>query len=81
MEFVGKSGKNNFKAQPLEATFKDRLIVLPLQIGQINQLEVSYWKWNKISIGLILIISLTVLSVFLQKFRLNMGFGFPELPP
>ncbi len=73
--------KNNFKTNPLEATFKDGYMLLPLEIGQINQLEVSYWKWNQIPIGLILIISLTLLSIFLQKFRLKMGFGFPELPP
>ena len=73
--------KNNFKAKPLKPTFQDRSMLLPLQIGQINQLEVSYWKWNKISVGLVLIISLTLLSIFLQKFRLIMGFGFPELPP
>ena len=72
---------NNFKGQPLEATLKDGSMFLPLQIGQINQLEVFYWKWNQISVGLILIITLILLSIFLQKFRLNMGFGFPELPP
>ena len=75
------SNENNFKTKPLEPTFKEGSMFLPLQIGQMNQLEVSYWKWNKISVGLILIISLTLLSIFLQKFRLNMGFGFPELPP
>ena len=73
--------KNNLKAKPLEPTFKDGSMFLPLKIGQINQLEVSYWKWNQISVGIILIISLTLLSIFIQKFRLNMGFGFPELPP
>jgi len=71
----------NFKAMPLGPTFEDSSMLLPLQIGQINQLEVSFWKWNQISVGIILIISLTLLSIFLQKCRLNMGFGFPELPP
>jgi len=77
----GIDNKNNFTTKPLKPTFKEDLILLPLQIGQINQLEVTYWKWNQISFGTILIISLTLLSVFLQKFRLKMGFGFPELPP
>ena len=76
---IGK--KNNLKTQPLDPIFKKDLTLLPLQIGQINQLEVSYWKWNKISVGLISIISLTLISIFLQTFRLKMGFGFPELPP
>ncbi len=73
--------KNNLKAKPLDPTFKDSSVFFPLQIGQINQLEFSSWKWNQISVGLILIISITLLSIFLQKFRLSMGFGYPELPP
>ncbi len=77
----GIDNKNNFKTKPLEATYKNDSILLPLKIGQFNQLEVSYWKWSQISIGFIVIISLTLLSIFLQTFRLKMGFGFPELPP
>ena len=73
--------KNNFKTKPLEPTFKKGLTFFPLEIGQVNQLEISYWKWNQLSIGVILIIALTLLSLTLQRFRLQMGFGFPELPP
>ncbi len=73
--------QNNFKTKPLETTFKKGLTYFPLEIGQINQLEISNWKWNQISVGIILIIALTLLSLSLQRFRLQMGFGFPELPP
>ena len=73
--------KNNLKTKPLKPIFKNDFISLPLQIGQPNQLEVSYWKWNKIPAGIFLTIFITSLSIFLQKFRLKMGFGFPELPP
>ncbi|WP_269604885.1 DUF3153 domain-containing protein [Prochlorococcus marinus] len=73
--------KNNFKTKPLEPTFKKDLTFFPLEIGKINQLEISNWKWNQISVGIILIIALTLLSLSLQRFRLQMGFGFPELPP
>ena len=72
---------NHFKTKPLNPTFKNSSILLPLKIGELNQLELSFWKWNQISVGLILIISITLLSLFLQRFRLQMGFGFPELPP
>ncbi len=75
------SNKSNFKTKPLEPTFKKGLTSLPLEVGQINQLEISNWKWNQISVGIIMIIALTLLSLSLQKFRLQMGFGFPELPP
>jgi DNA polymerase III delta subunit len=73
--------KNNFRTKTQEPTFKQGLTFFPLEIGQINQLEISNWKWNQISIGLILIIALTLLSLSLQRLRLQMGFGFPELPP
>ena len=73
--------KNNFKTKPLEPTFKKGLTLLPLEIGELNQLEISNWKWNQISVGIFLIIILTSLSLSLQRLRLQMGFGFPELPP
>ena len=73
--------KNNFNAKPLEPTLKKGLTFFPLEIGKINQLEISNWKWNQISVGIILIIALTLLSLSLQRLRLQMGFGFPELPP
>tara|TARA_B100000945_G_scaffold43190_1_gene29366 strand:+ start:7 stop:1101 length:1095 start_codon:yes stop_codon:yes gene_type:complete len=77
----GIGNKNNFQTKPLEPTLKNGSMFLPLEIGQVNQLKVSYWKWDQIAVGLIFTISVTLMSIFLQKFRLNMGFGFPELPP
>ena len=77
----GIGNKNNFKTKPLEPTFNQGLTSFPIEIGQINQLEISNWKWNQISVGIILIIALTLLSLSLQRLRLQMGFGFPELPP
>tara|TARA_Y100001968_G_scaffold329318_1_gene378413 strand:+ start:2230 stop:3333 length:1104 start_codon:yes stop_codon:yes gene_type:complete len=74
--------EKNITTQPLKPTFtKNEGMSLPLQIGEINKLEVSYWKWNKISVGIIFIIIITLLSISLQRFSLKMGFGFPELPP
>jgi len=75
------ANKNNFKTEPLEPALKKDLTIFPLEIGKINQLEISNWKWNQISVGIILIIAVTLLSLSLQRFRLKMGFGFPELPP
>ena len=77
----GIGNKNNFKTKPLEPSFDQGLTSFTLEIGQINQLEISNWKWNQISVGIILIIALTLLSLSLQRLRLQMGFGFPELPP
>ena len=73
--------KNNFSSKPVEPTYKNGFTIFPLEIGQVNLLEISNWKWNQISVGIILIIALILLSLSLQRFRLQMGFGFPELPP
>ncbi len=77
----GINNKNNFKTKPLEPIFKKDSTLLPLEIGQVNQLDVSDWKWNQLAVGIILIIFLIILSIALQKLRLKMGFGFPALPP
>ncbi len=73
--------KNNFETKPLQSTLKKGLTYFPLEIGEINKMEISNWKWNQISVGIIFIIALTLLSLSLQRLRLKMGFGFPELPP
>ena len=73
--------KNNLTSKPLEPALQKDSTVVPLEIGKINQLDISSWKWNQISLGIIIIISLTFLSISLQKLRLRMGFGYPELPP
>ena len=73
--------KHNFKTKLQEPSLEKGLTFYSLEIGQVNQLEISNWKWNQISVGVILIIALTLLSLSLQKLRLQMGFGFPELPP
>ncbi len=73
--------KNILNSRPLEPTFEKGLTIIPLKIGTINQLNISSWKWNQISVGIILIFVLIFLSIYLQRFRQKMGFGFPELPP
>ena len=73
--------KVNLTSIPLEPFSKKGITIVPLKIGEINQLEISSWKWNPISVGIILIIFLTLLSLSLQRYRLQLGFGFTELPP
>ena len=81
IKIQGSGNKNNLTSSPIEPVFKKGLTVIPLEIGKINQIDISSWKWNQISVGIILIIFLTSLSLSLQRFGLRMGLGFPELPP
>ncbi len=73
--------ENKIHSKPLTVSFDKGFLSWHLQEGEINQLEVYYWKWNRIFIGIILIFSITLFSILLQRLRLQMGFGFPELPP
>ena len=73
--------ENKISSKPLTVSFEKGFLTLHLQEGEVNQLEVYYWKWNRILIGIISIISITLFSILLQRLRLQMGFGFPELPP
>ena len=73
--------KIKLKSEPIEAKINNNRLSWDLNPGQINQLHFSNWQWNKLGIGLIIIFILTILLSLLQKLRLKMGFGFPELPP
>ena len=73
--------KNNLTSKPLEPAFQKGLAIVPIEIGKINQLDISSWEWSQLSAGIILIIFLIFLSISLQRLRLRMGFGYPELPP
>ena len=52
-----------------------------VKLGEMNKMEFEQWTWNKVGIGIIFIFILLCLTLILQKVRLDMGFGFPELPP
>ena len=52
-----------------------------VKLGEMNKMEFEQWTWNKVGIGIIFIFLLLCLTLILQKVRLDMGFGFPELPP
>jgi len=52
-----------------------------LQQGALNTLVFHQWRWNYLTIGSIFIITLLGFNLILQKIRLRIGFGYPELPP
>ncbi len=55
-------------------------IVWSLQAGQINDLELRCWRWSPLGLGG-LGISLALITVnLLQRIRLRLGYGLPQLP-
>ncbi len=52
-----------------------------LQTGAVNSLSLQKWHWSNLGIGSVLVFMLMTLSMILQRLKLQMGFGFPQLPP
>jgi len=55
-------------------------LIWPLTIGVQNRLQWSQWRWSRLGLGSLAILALLVLTAGLQRLRLLMGFGYPELP-
>ncbi len=48
--------------------------------GKINSLNFSFWNWNKLLLGFLLILLLIGFAYFLRFYRYQIGSNFPELP-
>ena len=75
---------------PNEATLTDQnnanlkitknLIIWNLNQGQINSLEFSFWRLNKLLIGTSSILIITLLAYLLRFYRFKLGTDLPQLP-
>lgn len=55
-------------------------VVWPLQAGVRNQLRLSCWRWSPLGLGGVLIGLGLAVVLLLQRIRLKLGFGLPQLP-
>jgi hypothetical protein len=55
-------------------------VLWPLQSGRRNTLELECWRWSPLGLGSLVIALMLVLSLALQRLRVSLGFGLPELP-
>ena len=51
-----------------------------LSPGEINNLEFSFWYWNKLLIGFLIIVSIISLAYFIKFYRYQIGSNLPGLP-
>jgi hypothetical protein len=51
-----------------------------LQPGAANTLVIRCWRWNPLGLGGLLILIGLLLVVQLQRLRVRLGMGLPELP-
>jgi hypothetical protein len=70
------------RASPLEARTVEggKALIWPLRPGAINALEMGGWRWNPLGLGAMAILAGLVLVVQLQRLRVRLGMGLPELP-
>ena len=48
--------------------------------GKINSLEFSFWNWNKLLLGFLIIASIISLAYFVRFYRYQIGTDLPGLP-
>ncbi|MEB3270452.1 MAG: DUF3153 domain-containing protein [Synechococcus sp.] len=55
-------------------------VIWRLQPGRRNQLQIRCWRWSPLGLGGLLIGLALLLALLLQRLRLALGFGLPQLP-
>lgn len=48
--------------------------------GEFNTLEFSFWNWNQLFLGFLLILLLMIVTYFIRFYRYQIGSNYPELP-
>jgi len=56
------------------------LIIWNLNQGQINSLEFSFWSFNKLLIGITIILIIIIFAYSLRFYRFKLGTDLPQLP-
>ena len=59
----------------------ENLIIWNLTLGERNTLEFSFWSWNKLFIGITLVLLIILTAYSLRFYRCKLGTDFPQLPP
>ncbi len=59
----------------------ENLIIWNLILGERNTLEFSFWSWNKLFIGITLVLLIILTAYSLRFYRFKLGTDFPQLPP
>lgn len=72
--------RGELRATPHPAERKGDTLIWLLETGSINRLTLSFWRWNPLGVGSLGVLLLLAISLLLQRLRLTMGFGYPELP-
>lgn len=67
-------------AQPNPVQRRGAALIWPLATGTRNTLRLQCWRWSPLGLGSVLIALALLLSLVLQRIRLRLGYGPPQLP-
>ena len=81
MILINNADNKNFIGSPHLTRMNGSDVYWQMKSGEINTIGFKQWRWSQLGIGTLLIVLLLILNLILQRIRLDMGFGFPELPP
>ena len=48
--------------------------------GTINQIQFSFWYWNKLFLGILIVTILIIFAYYIRKKRYELGSDLPQLP-
>ncbi len=81
VKIIPSPSRQNLSADPNSLLKKGKDLFWQIHSGRVNHLYLHEWKWSRLGIGTVLICLLLLLTRTLQSLRLQLGYGFPELPP
>jgi hypothetical protein len=55
-------------------------VVWSLLAGERNHLVLTCWRWSPLGLGSLLVVLTLLLTLLLQRIRMTLGFGPPQLP-
>ena len=76
---VISAGPEPVRALPRQGKGGPQLL-WPLRSGQSNALTLACWRWSRLGLGGLAIALGLMLVSLLQRIRLSLGYGLPELP-
>ncbi len=66
------------ESNKVEAIYKE--IKWELNPGEINEIEFSFWEWDKFFIGFISVIFIIIITYYIRSKKYELGSDLPQLP-
>ena len=79
-KIINPNKANLISVKNPQVEISKNIIIWHLIPGQINSIEFSSWRWNKLLIGITIISLLIIMAYGLRFYRFQIGTDLPQLP-